>query len=354
MKNRLLKKLLASILTIVTVLGAFTACGDTANNSSSNSSADSSNSLAAEESAGDDLNQAVTLNIAYQPVVGFLPVYILKDSGSLQEALAAAGYGDVEVVYTAFESGPVENEAFASDLQDIGVIGNVPAVSAIAAGQNRKIIGIAYNGEQSQAVLVAKDSDVSSVTDLKGKKIGLVVGSIAHNLLSNLLKANNLSISDVELINLSTGEQEQALVTGQVDAVVTWDPTFTKAVADEAGQVLADGTGVFLGENPIIARTEYVEQNPEIVQIFLNEYQKAVAELLANKDTYAEKYSEDLGLDAELVITALSHTNEPVVITENDAEDLQGTVDFLYESEIITESFDVTEYIDYTFSEGIE
>lgn len=335
MKTRLLKKLLASTLTIVTVIGAFTACGDNADNSS-------------------DSSAASTLNIAYQPVVGFLPVYILKDSSSLQDALAAAGYGDVEVTFTAFESGPVENEAFASDLQDIGVIGNVPAVSAIAVGQNRKIIGIAYNGEQSQAVLTAKNSDISSVADLKGKKIGLVVGSIAHNLLSNLLKDNNLSVSDVELINLSTGEQEQALATGQVDAVVTWDPTVTKIGADDAGNVLADGTGVFLGENPIIARTEYVEQNPEIVQIFLNEYQKAVTELLDNKESYAEKYSEDLGLEPELVITALSHTNLPVVITETDAEDLQGTVDFLYESGIISESFDVTKYIDHTFSEGIE
>ena len=336
MKQRMQKIVKSiSILTAAVMLaGAVAGCG-----SASDAADNASGKVESSETNG-----AKTLNIAYQPVVGFLPAYLLKDSGSLQEALKDAGY-DVEVTFTEFESGPPENEAFASNLQDIGVMGNVPAISGIAAGQKRSIIGIAYNGEQTEAVLVPDDSDIKEVSNLKGKKVGLVIGSIAQNYMNELLKANGLSLDDIELINLSTGEQQQALAIGQVDAVATWEPTITKIEASGAGKVLADGTGVFLGENPIIARTEYVEQNPEIVKIFLEQYRKAAEEIAANPELYAEKYADQLGLEQELFVTALSHVVFPVTTSEADITDLQGTADFLHDTGIITKSVNVKDYI---------
>ena len=332
-RHRIVKSI--SILAAAAMMiGAIAGCGSTPDTTDAVSG----------KAESTEKNSEKTLNIAYQPVVGFLPAYVLKDGSALQDALKDAGY-DVKVTFTEFESGPPENEAFASNLQDIGVMGNVPAISGIAAGQQRSIIGIAYNGEQTEAVLVPEDSDITSVSDLKGKKVGLVIGSIAQNYMNELLKANGLSLDDIELINLSTGEQQQALATGQVDAVATWEPTITKIEAAGAGKVLADGTGVFLGENPIVARTEYAEQNPEIVKIFLEQYQKAAEEIAANPETYAEKYAEQLGLEQDLFITALSHVDFPVTITEDDITDLQGTADFLHDSGIITKTVNVKDYI---------
>lgn len=334
MKRKKLIRRISILTAAVLAIGALAGCG-TDTKESSGTSAQTENAQP---------NSATTLNIAYQPVVGFLPTYILKDEGQLQEALKDAGY-DIEVTFTEFESGPPENEAFASGLQDIGVMGNVPAISGIAAGQQRDIIGIAYNGEQTEAVLVPQDSKITSVSELKGKKVGLVIGSIAQNYMNELLKANDLSINDVELINLSTGEQQQALATGQVDAVATWEPTITKIEASGAGKVLADGTGVFLGENPIIARSEYVSQNPEIVKIFLEQYQKAAEAIKADPETYADKYADQLGLEKDLFVTALSHVSFPVSISQEDVDDLQGTADFLHDSGIITKSVNVADYV---------
>ena len=61
-------------------------------------------------------------------------------------------------------------------------MGNVPSISGIAAGQNRSIIGISYNGEQATA-----------------------------------------------------------LTQGQVDAVTTWEPSITKIQSSGDTQILADG-----------------------------------------------------------------------------------------------------------------
>ncbi len=118
-----MKKVLSTILFFTIVL-TMTGCGKTK----------------AEEDIA--LNSTDHLNIAKQLVLGYTPLYIMEEKGWLEEALSEAGY-DIKVTYTEFESGPPENEAFAVGAQDLGVMGNVPAISGIAAGQKRDIIGIA-------------------------------------------------------------------------------------------------------------------------------------------------------------------------------------------------------------------
>lgn len=312
-----------------------------------------SSSSTIDDSKGENTSGSQTehLNIALQPTSNYLPVKYLSDNGWVQDALKEAGYENVEVTFTEFELGPPENESFAAGQQDIGVIGNVPTISGIAAGQERKIIGISINGEQTLGTIVAADSDIDSLEALAGKKVGLVVGSIAQNMLDSQLEPVGLTTADVELINLSTGEQAQALANGEVDAVTTWNPTFTKLQADGIGKLLADGTGVYLGENTIFVRTEYLNANREIVQIFLEQYAKAVNEIKANQEQFAEDYAETYGLEKDILLEVLKKTEYPLVITEKDVEDLQGTADFLYNNGIISTKVKVSDYVDTSLNE---
>ncbi len=282
------------------------------------------------------------LNIALQKVPGYIPLYLLRDSDDLKNALKEY---DVKINFTEFESGPSENESFAAGQQDIGVIGNVPAITGIAAGQDRVLVGIAYNGEKTEATLVPKDSDITKLEDLKGKKVGLVVGSIAQNLLDAQLKSVGLSIADVTLVNLSPAEQSVALENGEVDAISTWEPNITKIRKALDAKVLADGTGIFLGENPIIANKTYVEKNQELVKTFLDEYRKAAQKVKDDPQAIAKTYAEDFGLEEEDFVSALANAEFPIDLNEADAVDLQNTVDFLAESDIIEKTFDIQDYI---------
>lgn len=344
MKNIGRKLLLVGVVAALSLVGVV-GCGNANVSSASGEGSDTSKT----ELSG-ELNTATHLNIATQPAPAYLPIQVAWDNGWVEEALKEAGYSDVEVTYTEFESGPPENESFAAGQQDIGVMGNVPSILGKASGQDRVYIGISENGEKTEAVIVPADSDISSVADLKGKKVGLVVGSICENLLYNLLKEEGLSIDDVELINLATSEQQAALESKQVDAVATWQPTIAKLTADGQNVILADGSnGVFLAENTIFGNREYVEQNPEIVQIFIQQYARAAYEVANNKEEYAEKYADKYGLTSDLLYEALKDANLPIVITESDINDLQGTADFLYETGKANVQVNVKENVIDTF-----
>ncbi len=295
-------------------------------------------------------NTTTHLNIAKQMVLGYIPLYIVEENGWIEEALEEAGY-DIDVTFTQFESGPPENEAFATGLMDIGVMGNVPAISGIAAGQSRSIIGIAYNGEKTLGILVSKDSEIKSVSQLKGKKVGLVIGSISQDYLNAMLEDSNLKMGDVELINLGVSELESTLARGEVDAVAAWNPELLEIQANSVGRLLADGTGVYAGENVIVANKDYVEQNPEIVRIFMEQYQRGVNELLSNPEKYAKQYSEIVGLSEDLLLQTWKNSNFPVCLTEKDQSELEKTAKFLYEQKLISNEVNVAEHLDFSFSE---
>ena len=102
------------------------------------------------------------VHLAIQPSCAFVPLVIARESGWIDEAMKELG---VEVVWTDFESGPPMNESFAAGQQDIGVIGDVPAVSAVVAGQKNVYIAAAEGGP-SYDMLVADDDGIESVADL--------------------------------------------------------------------------------------------------------------------------------------------------------------------------------------------
>ena len=140
------------------------------------------------------------VRLAIQPSAAFVPLVIAREKGWIDEAMKGIG---VSVKWTDFESGPPMNESFAAGQQDIGVIGDVPSVAAVAAGQKNVFIAAA-DGGPSYAMLVTDDSGIKNVADLKGKKIGLTIGSTAQNLAGKLLAKAGLDIKkDVEIINVN-------------------------------------------------------------------------------------------------------------------------------------------------------
>ena len=69
------------------------------------------------------------------------------------------------------------------------------------------------------SLVVMKQGPIRNISDLKGKKIGYSVGGFEDALLSEMLSSYNLTLKDVELINVNFS-LSPALISGKVDAVI--------------------------------------------------------------------------------------------------------------------------------------
>ena len=120
-------------------------------------------------------------------------------------------------------------DAFAADQLDAVLMtnGDTLVTGSTGALGVMIIIGDYSNGND----MVVAAPGIASVADLKGKKVGVEIGFVGHLLLLNALESAGLTEEDVELVGVPTNETPQVLATGDVDAIVAWQPNSGQALS---------------------------------------------------------------------------------------------------------------------------
>ena len=81
-------------------------------------------------------------------------------------------------------------------------------------------------------------SGIESIADLKGKQIGVKLGTVTHLVLLEALQSAGMSPSDVTLVDISNDTSIQELEAGSLDAAVVWEPTLSKTAETIGGKVI--------------------------------------------------------------------------------------------------------------------
>ena len=284
------------------------------------------------------------VHFAIQPSAAFIPLYVAKEKGWLDEAMAQYG---VSVYWHSFDSGPPINESLLNRQSDIGVLGDVPTVFAIALGQDNVITATAAQAADSYAVLVPADSDITSASQLKGKRFATVIGTTAHNLMSKYLASGGLSFSDVHLVNIAAADTADTLRNHKADAAAIWEPSVTRLTDSGVARVLGKGSDCGLaGTNTLVARRVFAENNPTLIKV-INEQYKRGAQALSEglDDDTLSKIAAYMSLDNSQVMSLVPYFVYSVDITQEDIDSLNDTIDFLFEVDQIPEKYDISDYI---------
>lgn len=298
--------------------------------------------------AVEEKDEGAVLRIAAQPYPLYSSVYVAYELGYLQEEFDAIG---AEYEWTEFLSGPLVNEAVAAGEADLGFMADLPAIIAKSTGQEIEVVSNVAYGEKGLAVLVKEDSDLTSVADLKGKKIAYATGSYAQHLLALLLDQEGLTLDDVESINLGAADQPTALANGEVDAIVIWEQYISKLTSEGTAKVLADGTGIKKGNMVTYFVTDYAEAHPAVVKAWIKALDRADELIASDPEAAAEAIAEDFGVDAELMVQILGNFTFTTELTEDDIAEITAVKDFSLDAGIIQndvdiDSFITTEYLD--------
>ena len=145
---------------------------------------------------------------------------VLKKFGWLEEALQEQGIG-VEWVLSAGSN--KANEYLRSEAIDFGSTAGAAALLARANGSPIKTVYL-YSKPEWSALVVGKDSPLTQVSELQGKKVAATKGTDPYFFLLRSLEEAGLTGSDVEVINLQHADGRVALERGDVDAWAGLDP----------------------------------------------------------------------------------------------------------------------------------
>jgi len=198
--------------------------------------------------------------------------------------------------------------------------------------------------------------EVKTLADIKGKRIGVNIGAFGELFVREMLKQNNILLSDVTLVNVQPEESAEAL--GKtVDVVYTFDP-YAAELAAQGNQIIftTAQTPGLIGD-VIAFRKEVVQARPNDVRAFIAGWQEAVAWWQANPDAGNALIAAATKQDPTTLSTAgikllPPAINKTLMTQPSDPASAQAIselyVDFYIESGVLTQRPDLDEFINTT------
>jgi len=168
---------------------------------------------------------AAPIKIGYSDWPGYTVLEVAKQKGWFKDAGL-----DVELVW--FEYSPSIDAFAAGKIDGVTIVAGDDMVTG-ASGAKSKIVCLIDYSEGSD--MIVGMPGIESIKDLKGKKVGVELTLVEHELLLQALKVNGLSQSDVTLVGTATDKTPQALQSGQVAAIGAWYPISGQALKTVPG-----------------------------------------------------------------------------------------------------------------------
>jgi NitT/TauT family transport system substrate-binding protein len=279
--------------------------------------------------------QTVKTRIAYVPVIGAAPIFVLDGAGWAREA-------GLDISLVKFESGPPAINALASGTIDALAIGLAPVAVARAKGLDVRVVSAMSNGG-SAFVATQKLSESFGATSndparafaafrqrngRPAKLATLPPGGVPNVALKHwLFRLNAVAPADVEIVTMGIDAVQQAILAGAVDGGTVLEPALTivlgrdprlKAIVT-ASQMFETIPGVVLAVSGAFSKA-----HPESVDKLVELVGRATETILANPEQAAGYVQPVLGgglveravIAKSLVSSAVSFLTDPRVIEE--------------------------------------
>jgi len=230
--------------------------------------------------------------------VGSCPIFAARKFGYFEKE-------GIRVVIQPYSSGKAALDAALRGDANLGTVADIPIVFAAIDKKPVLIIATIFKTEKDHGIVGRKDRGVTSPASLKGKQVGVTVGTSGHFVLDVFLNRQQLSANDVTIHNLPPEEYSSALKRGDVDAIATWEPFLHGLL----GQLGSNGT-IFTSEDlyeipyNIAGKREYILSHPETMAKVLRALLKGVHFCSATPDAARSFVSTEMKLD-------LSKSNVP-------------------------------------------
>lgn len=269
--------------------------------------------------------------------IGQGPFIVAQKEGFFEEQGIDVEYfwsTDVSVLKSAFVSNQAQIYHFTADSL------------ALDAGNSLegKIIWVSSSSEGADGIIAS--NSIQTVSDLSGKKIGYLEGSPTHYMLARVLAERNLTLSDVESVNLDPDKAAEAFFAQELDAAGTWEPWLTKASELSNTKILVSSK-----ETPelildvFIVRADVLENNPELIAKFIRGIQKGVEYAHAHPEETAQIAAPTFQLSPEEYLEAVSavdfktvEDNQRLFAPDGQIQHILTTAGELWEEENLTSS----------------
>ncbi|HZP79880.1 MAG TPA: aliphatic sulfonate ABC transporter substrate-binding protein [Pseudolabrys sp.] len=230
---------------------------------------------------------------------------VLKEKGLLEKEFAKDGIS-IRWVQTLGSNKALEFLNAGSI--DFGSTAGSAALVARINGNPIKSVYV-YSRPEWTALVTRKDSPITKVSDLKGKRVAVTRGTDPHIFLVRALLGAGMTEKDIQPVLLQHPDGKTALIRGDVDAWAGLDPMMAQAEIEDGARLFyrnaaANTWGI------LNVREEFLKDHPDLVKRVLAVYEDARKYSLANYDETKRVFIAATKLPGEVVDKQLKERTE--------------------------------------------
>jgi len=212
--------------------------------------------------------------------------------------------------------------------------------------------------------IVAREG-IADVEDLKGKRVGVDIGIYTDYILGVALDEHGLSFDDIDKVSVLGEQAAEELASGNVDAIVTWEPIISQAVENGGTKIFDTSEISGISPNGQAFNKSFINEHPEDVQAYVNVWYKTTEFIKKNPE-------EAFGIIAGIYsvsreeVESFGEVDKILDLKDNQTsfsyaggfESLHGAArrmnDFMIEAGLTDKSLDSTQFIESKFINRVE
>jgi NitT/TauT family transport system substrate-binding protein len=214
----------------------------------------------------------------------------------------------LDVQLLEYDSGVKTVQDVIDGKADIATSGEFVAVNNIFMHEDLSILATIALGDAIKLV-ARRDRGIVEPSDLSGKRVGLKMKSQAEHVLYTYLLEHNISLNDVETVDINPDQMQEAILAGDLDAVVVWNPyayRIDKVLDNNAVSWNVQHYPFFF---LTVSRYELLRSRPQVVSRFLRSLNDADNYIRDHNDEARKIVRDHLGYDEAYSINSWSSLN---------------------------------------------
>lgn len=239
--------------------------------------------------------ETVRINLTVPQTAYSIPTIIAIEKGFFKE-------NNLDVTVNYVKTGKIAMDDLLGGKANFA---NIVETNVAFAGFNNPNIKVLCNFEKvyDAAIVARKDKGITSETDLKGKKIGVMLATTSQVFAEWFLEKHDVSKNDVTMVNLLPAALQSGIIEGSgVDAISLWQPyiyNVQKALGDNA--ITFKDNAIFTGYMNLAGNADFIAKNEDAVNGLLKAYIKAEEFIITNEAESIEIIARVLSLDKTVV-----------------------------------------------------
>ncbi len=232
------------------------------------------------------------LKIGVLPIEDIMPLLVAEQNGYFAQE-------NLHVDIMRLQSAVEQVNAMQSRQLDGMVTDMIIAAMLKDSGQDIKITSVTLGVtplEGSFAIVAAPESDIKTIADLKGKKVGIAFNTIVEYILDGLL--TDAGINPSEVVKTSIPKiplRMEMLFSKQIDAVVVPDPLVTFAEFKGA-RIIAQDTERNLSQAVVLFDRKILDEKKGAAEAFYRAYTRAVDDLNNHPEDYKQLMIDNVNI----------------------------------------------------------